>query len=167
MIPVVIRHATDRRALALPRSFSIERQVDEKRLRRKPVQKIFRRRGHLPPRCEHVAERGRAHRTAGDELSLDVGTQHDALRPMQQVALLLPGQMADDPADRVHLPEVPGAVGLAHATQSAQPLPAGEAQLLDHRMRQDASPIQPVRIGTRRARPPRRPSQRHAGSPTR
>ena len=63
--------------------------------------------------------------------------------------------------------EVPGAVGLAHATQSAQPLPAGEAQLLDHRMRQDASPIQPVRIGTRRARPPRRPSQRHAGSPTR
>jgi hypothetical protein len=39
--------------------------------------------------------------------------------------------VADDPADRVHLPAVPGTVFFGDAGQAATPLAAGEAKLLD------------------------------------
>jgi len=43
----------------------------------------------------------------------------------------MPREVADDPADRVHLPEVPGAFLLGQGRQATAPLAAREAELLD------------------------------------
>jgi hypothetical protein len=46
----------------------------------------------------------------------------------------MPRQVADDPANRVHLPEVFGAFLLGQARQPAPPLAARESELLDRGM---------------------------------
>jgi hypothetical protein len=53
---------------------------------------------------------------------------------MQQITLLLPREVADDPTDRVHLAAVFRAVLLSCPRQSATPLGPREPELLDQRV---------------------------------
>src|SRR5215472_3484193 len=53
---------------------------------------------------------------------------------MQQVTLLLPGEVADDPADGVHLAAMLRGVGFSYARKSAKPLTPSEPKLLDDRV---------------------------------
>jgi hypothetical protein len=93
---------------------SAERYVDEKLPRRELIEERVGGLCDLPPGREHLRERRRAHRPAGREVPLDVLAQHDPLRTVEKIALFLPREVADDPADRVHLPEMPRAVVIAH-----------------------------------------------------
>src|SRR6266581_4319075 len=74
--------------------------------------------------------RRRAHRSTGRELLIEATNQRDAAWPLEADALLVPCQVADDPADRVHLTDVPVGVLFADTPQGADPLGACEPQLL-------------------------------------
>src|SRR2546425_13075115 len=52
----------------------------------------------------------------------------------QPIALFLPGEMADDPADAVHRLESLEPIRLGDAAQGALPLAAGEPELVDERI---------------------------------
>src|SRR2546422_7467972 len=133
--PVVVRQPANRGPLRLPAPLSVERQINKELLRRELVEERIGGLRDLPPSCQHLRERWRAHRTAGREVPLNIFAQHDPLRAVKEIALLLPREVADDPTDRVHLAEVPRAGVLAHALQPAQPLATREPQLIDEGMR--------------------------------
>src|SRR5207237_4209026 len=100
------------------------------------------------PRLHHLGERRRAHRRAEREQLLDLGEQRDALRAVEEVALLLPCEMSDGPPDRVHLTAVFSAVRFADAAETAQPFASGEAKLLDDGMRHELSRSCPLTVAT-------------------
>src|SRR5207244_75688 len=82
--------------------------------------------GERVPRSAHRFERGRTHGRARGELRVQVGKEDHLVRPLKERALLVPCEVAHDPADRVHLPEVPLGVLLADPTQ-----PPPQTQLAD------------------------------------
>src|SRR6266571_3048511 len=113
---------------------SVQWQIDKELRRRELVEERIGGLRDLPPGHPHLGERRGAHRAARREVSLDVLAQHDPLGTVQEIALLLPREVADDPTDRVHLPEMPRPGGLAHSFEPAQPLAAGESELVNERM---------------------------------
>src|SRR5262249_3242070 len=66
---------------------------------------------------------------------LDLGRDGRALRALEPVELLLPGEVADHPGDRVDRPEPPGRLLGRHRPEPADPLAAGEPELGHQRMR--------------------------------
>jgi hypothetical protein len=112
----------------------VRRQIDEKPVRGERVEERVGRGGDRAPCLEHLGERRRAHRRAIREPVLDVLAEHDPLRPMQEAPLLLPGEMADDPADRVHRTKMPRCVFFGHPIEAARPFASREPQLIDERM---------------------------------
>src|SRR2546430_2804606 len=134
MKPVVVGHPSDSGPLRLPASLSVQRQIDQKLLRRELIKEWLGGLRDQAPGCERLRERWRAHRATSGEVSLDIVAQHDSLRTVEEIALLLPGEVADDPTDRIHSAEVPRAGVLADALQAAQPFATGESELIDERM---------------------------------
>src|SRR2546430_10775656 len=134
MKPVVVGHPSDSGPLRLPASLSVQRQIDQKLLRRELIEERLGGLRDQTPGCERLRERWRAHRATSGEVSLDIVAQHDSLRTVEEIALLLPGEVADDPTDRVHLPEMARAGLLGDALQAAQPFTAGESKLIDERV---------------------------------
>lgn len=108
-----------------------------------------------PPGLEHRGEGGRRGRSAARDERRQLGTGRHPGEPGQPVPLLVPGEMADDPADRVERLEAAGAVGLGHSRQGPKPFGSREAELLDERMGHAASVPQglPARGGGREYAP--------------
>src|SRR4030095_6970859 len=77
--------------------------------------------------------RRHAERLAVAEL-LDLGHRRGALRALEPVELLLPGQMPDHPCDRIDRPEAPRRLLGRHGVEPPDPFAAGEAKLRDERM---------------------------------
>ena len=98
------------------------------------VQVRVRRRGDARPGLEHRPERRRRRRAPARGHLVEDRLRGIARQPREPVALLVPGHVGDDPADRVHRLEAPGPVGLGHTAEPAAPLGASEPELLDERV---------------------------------
>src|SRR5262249_60864513 len=117
---------------ALPGLPAVQREVPKQVPGRQRIQKGFGRSRDGTPRLQNLGERRGAHRGAECKALLNFREEHDALGPVQQVALLLPSEMADDPADRVHLTAVHRGVRFSHAGKASTPLASSEPKLLDN-----------------------------------
>ena len=60
---------------------------------------------------------------------------YSAVPAPQEIVLLLPGEMADVPADALHRRNAPPGIRIVHALQRALELTAREPQLQDKRVR--------------------------------
>src|SRR5215467_13219608 len=117
--PVVVREPSDCGALALARRFAVERQVAKQIFGCQRFEKILGGGRDLTPGGKHLSKGRRAHGSAVGKALLDIRPQQGPLRPVQQVSLLLPAEMAHDPADRVHLAAVLARVVLRHTFEAA------------------------------------------------
>jgi len=87
----------------------------------------------VAPRREDARELRRPGSPDGELLG-DVRIRRLALREGQEVALLLPRQVTDIPADGVHRHQATAGVLLGHAAHRAHEFRAREPQLVDERM---------------------------------
>src|SRR5688572_26853952 len=130
--PVVIRHAQELRADALRRRLALP--ACEERLLGETVEIGVGGGRDRAPRRPHLVQR---RRDAGLPVAaaLDGGHERLALRALEPVGLLLPGQMSDDPADGVGAGHPAARVLGAHTLQAAHPFAAREPELRHERVR--------------------------------
>ena len=93
-----------------------------------------------PPTGQHLAHRGPTGRLPARAVAR-LRDQEVPLREIERVELLVPGEVPDEPADRVQLAEAPRPFLVGHALQLAQPLVAREAQLCRQRMDYPLPPL--------------------------
>ena len=130
--PVVVGHPPD----GVDRPFATRRrQLAQQVLGRKRLHPGVDLGGDRLPGGIHLLEAGRRRRPAAGGDLVEDGRRCLALGACQEVKLLLPGQVANDPADCVDRLDLARAVRLRHATHSAPPLGAGEVNLFDERVR--------------------------------
>src|SRR5262245_24755787 len=87
------------------------------------------------PGLPHAVERRRAGGGAIGEQLVDLWQKHLILPAPQPVTLLLPGQVADIPADAIHWREASTCVGVAQPFECAPEFAARKAQLQHEWMR--------------------------------
>lgn len=75
----------------------------------------------------------RAGKRSVGELVVDLGQQDLALRAVEPVPLLLPGEVADVPGDAVHRRDPPGRVNAGDALEAAPELAVREPELVYER----------------------------------
>lgn len=132
MIPVVVDHALEEVAEGALAGLAVF--ADEGLLQDVAGQRVepgIGRCGDFLPGGEHFTEGGRAGRPTAAELCFDVGERPLALAIVEEVALLLPGEVADVPTYAVHGRELATAVVVADALDRPSKFAAGEAELCD------------------------------------
>ena len=95
--------------------------------------------GHVAPRAQRLVERRRARGRAGPERAVDVRVRELALAVVQEVLLLLPGEVRDGPADGVEAVGTLDRLLVGHAPDGAGELAAGETELEDQGVRHRAA----------------------------
>ena len=166
--PVVVDHPLEGRADRPARAAT--RQRREQVVGRQAVEPRIGRGRHLGPGAEHRRERRRRGRPAVGRDLVELRPRGGALGPADPVALLVPGHVGDDPADRVHRLEPFRAVRLRRAAQAAPELRSGEVELPDER--QDRGVGHPSECGVGPGAPQPRSAaydrrQQQAGTPHR